>query len=88
MKIALIGHLPYPALYGAHYEHFGDTRSYSVDAGVIALQPNDRYIISVGAIGYPRAGGCFLRYGIYDAEAQTVEFIKLPGPLLPYGQCA
>ena len=86
-RLCFIGHLHYPALYGQACEHHCDARSYPVDIEVIALDPTDRYIISPGAIGYPRGGGLYLRYGIYDADAQTMEFIKLDGPLLPYGSC-
>jgi len=84
-RLCFIGHLHYPALYGQAYEHACDAHSYSVDTGIILLDPGDRYIISFGAIGYPRSGGAYLRYGIYDADAHAVEFVKLEGPLLPYG---
>lgn len=86
-RLCFIGHLHYPALYGQASEHACDARSYSVDAGIVTLDPADRYIISFGAIGYPRSGGRYARYGIYDAEAHAVEFVKLQGPLLPYGIC-
>ena len=36
---------------------------------------------------YPRGGGQFIRYGIFDSEENIVEFIKLRGTLLPYGLC-
>lgn len=80
-----IGHLHYPALYGYAHTHACDAREHQVHAGVVQLDPQDRYIISVGAIGYPRNGGRFVRYGIYNADQQTVEFVALEGPLLPFG---
>ena len=62
--LCFIGHLHYPALYGAACEHYADSRSYPVDAGFFPLNPTDRYIVSLGAIGHPRGGGRYLRYGI------------------------
>lgn len=86
--LCFIGHLHYPALYGKTCEHACDAQTYPVDRGVVMLNPADRYIISFGAIGYPRSGGSYLRYGIYDVDMHAVEFVKLEGPLLPYGICA
>lgn len=87
-RLCFIGHLHYPALYGQACEHACDAQTYPVDKGVVMLNPADRYIISFGAIGYPRSGGPYLRYGIYDADMHAVEFVKLEGPLLPYGASA
>ncbi len=58
-----------------------------MDCGSYDLNPRDRYIICFGAIGYPRGGGKFIRYGIFDSDENRVEFIKLKGTLLPYGLC-
>ncbi len=80
-----IGHLHYPVLYGEASEDICEARAYPVDSGIVPLDPLDRYIICFGAIGYPRAGGRFIRYGIFDDQEETVEFIKLAGPVLPYG---
>ncbi len=87
-RLCFIGHLHYPALYGYAYEHACDARSYPVDSGIVRLDTIDRYIVSFGAIGYPRSGGSYLRYGIYDADQHSVDFVKLQGPMLPYGICA
>lgn len=87
-RICFLGHLHYPALYGFANDAPCEARSYLVDTGVVGLKRDDRYIVSFGAIGYPRAGGRFLRYGIYDLTENSIEFIKLNGPLLPYGICS
>lgn len=85
--LCCIGHIHFPALFGDRSTAFGEAESYPVDQGCYPLDPDDRYIISVGAIGYPRGGGKYIRYGILDLAAKTVEFVRLPGPLLPYGLC-
>jgi hypothetical protein len=84
-RLCFIGHLHFPVLYGLRCEFFGESHSYEVDAGVYPLAPDDRYVICFGAIGYPRGGGAFIRYGIYDDRTHNLEFIKLEGYLLPYG---
>ena len=46
---------------------------------------SDRYVVAVGAVGYPRDGIRFPRYAIYDEDAQSVEMRLIDGPVLPYG---
>lgn len=87
-RLCFIGHIHFPVMYGAQCEFFGESQLYEIDQGSYTLDKNDRYIICCGAIGYPRGGGKFIRYGIYDDTAERVEFIKLDGILLPYGLCA
>lgn len=86
-RLCFIGHIHFPALFGYENEDFGEAHSYRVDSGSYYLNPTDRYIICFGAIGYPRGGGKFIRYGIFDSDENRVEFIKLSGTLLPYGLC-
>ncbi len=85
-RLSFIGHLHFPALFGEVNEDLCEAHSYSVDEGIYQLDPTDRYIICFGAVGYPRGGGKFIRYGIFDGVANTVEFIKLSGPLLQFGE--
>ncbi len=47
------------------------------EANFIRIQPNLRYIINVGAVGYPRRD-TFSSYAIYDDERRTVEIRRLP----------
>lgn len=84
-RLYFIGHVHLPIVYGARYDSFGESCPYHVDSGQFYLDETDRYIISFGAVGYPRGGGKFIRYGIFDSTASIIEFVKLEGPLLPYG---
>ncbi|GAB4283775.1 MAG: metallophosphoesterase family protein [Oscillatoriaceae cyanobacterium] len=83
-RLSFIGHLHFPAIFGELNEDLCEAHSYSVDEGIYQLDPTDRYIICFGAVGYPRGGGKFIGYGIFDDAANTVEFIKLSGPLLEF----
>ena len=47
------------------------------EADFIRLQPNLRYIVNVGAVGYPRRDR-FSSYALYDDERQTIEIRRLP----------
>lgn len=80
--LCFIGHTHMPLLFGDRNEEFGEARDYEMDEGVFVLDSSDRYIVSFGAIGYPRAGGDFIRYGIYDQIGRSVQFVRLDGPLL------
>jgi hypothetical protein len=86
-RLCFIDHIHFPALFGYESEDFREARDYKVDCGNYYLNPTDRYIISFGAIGYPRGGGQFIRDGIFDSDENIVEFIKLSATLLPYGLC-
>ena len=86
-RLCFIGHIHFPALFGEASEDFGEAHTYPVDCELHLLNPKDRYIISFGAVGYPRRGGKYIRYGIYDSVTSSVEFRRLEGELLPYGLC-
>lgn len=48
------------------------------------LDPEDRYIVNPGAVGYSRDGYKRLRYAVYDGEADTLLFKAPPGPILVF----
>lgn len=57
------------------------------------LEPNKRYIVNPGSVGYPREanGVCQSSYVLYDSTAQTVEFRFLPfsvASVMPRGKAA
>jgi predicted phosphodiesterase len=84
-RLHFIGHLHFPVLFGEKCEFFAESCEYPIDDGEIVLNSSDRYIICFGAVGYPRSGGKFIRYGIFNSIHNSIEFIKLEGFLLPYG---
>jgi len=84
-RLCFIGHLHFPVMFGAQSKLVGEACPYPIDFGKHQLDQTNRYIISFGAIGYPADCGKFLRYGIFDSTTNQVEFIRLVGPLLPYG---
>ena len=65
----------YHALYivqrpGSPLKAFDATAGFDVEPGL-------RYIVNVGAVGYPRADGD-ITYAIYDTTAKHIEFRHLP----------
>ncbi|WP_017295653.1 metallophosphoesterase family protein [Geminocystis herdmanii] len=86
-QICFIGHLHYPIMYGEKCQSFAESTPYYVDDGIYDLDKEDRFIICFGAIAYPRHGGKFIRYGIYDNLENSIEFVILEGYLLPLGLC-
>lgn len=42
------------------------------------LEPGKRYVINPGSVGYPRVGECRSSYCLFDDEAKTITFRKLP----------
>jgi hypothetical protein len=45
----------------------------------------ENHLLCFSAIAYPRGGGKFIRYGIFDQQKYEIEFITLEGYMLPYG---
>lgn len=53
-------------------------RAYALDAQDFQLEPGKRYIVNVGSVGQPRDGDVRASYAIYDGEAGTVHFRRIP----------
>ena len=53
---------------------------YVTGAQDFTLEPNKRYIVNPGSVGYPRESGgkCLSSYVLYDSEEKTVVFRYLP----------
>jgi predicted phosphodiesterase len=85
-RIVFLGHTHIPFLFGqkggagigARFIEFRYNRPHPID-------PEDRYVVCVGAVGYPRDGMNKIRYVIHDEAAQTIEFRAIAGELLPFG---
>ncbi|HEY9704000.1 MAG TPA: metallophosphoesterase family protein [Allocoleopsis sp.] len=86
-RLCFIGHLHWPVIFGYECENFAESQEYVIEKEIFKLDMSDRYIICFGAVGYPRGGGKFIRYGIFDLPNYQLEFIKLQGELLPFGLC-
>lgn len=52
---------------------------------VITIQPDQYYIFNVGSVGYPRVDR-FVSYVIYDTDASTVTYRKLPFDFKGYAE--
>ena len=85
-RLVFVGHAHIPMLYGERCSHSCQATEYAVIINTpFALDPEDRYIVCVGAIGYGRDGIHKPRYVIYDSEAGTVESRTVDVPTLPIG---
>lgn len=78
-----IGHLHFPVIFGQKSEDFACATLWPfVYNQPFELNPEDRYIMCVGSVGYGRDRLGKIRYGIYDNARQTIEMRALTGPLL------
>ena len=85
-RLVFVGHAHIPMLYGERSAHACQATEYPVIPNTpFALDPGDRYIVCVGAIGYGRDGIRHPRYVIHDREAGTVEHRTVDAPTLPLG---
>ncbi len=82
-RIVFIGHTHIPMIYGFRGGTVGAAKVVGFEHGrPVALDPADRYIVSVGAVGYGRDGIAAARYCIFDDGQSTVEIRRVEAPML------
>ncbi|MCW3098046.1 MAG: putative phosphoesterase [Chthonomonadaceae bacterium] len=80
-----VGDIHIPLLYGQKCAQQVSATSYPISYDhEFAMDPDDRYIVCVGAVGYSRDGLDIMRYAIYDHTRDTVLFRAVPGPILKF----
>jgi predicted phosphodiesterase len=83
-RLMFVGHVHEPLIFGMRSSAFGEAAKHTFKYNEpFALSAEDRYIVSVGAIGYGRDQVGKVRYAIYDRNADTIELRAIDGPLLP-----
>jgi predicted phosphodiesterase len=85
-RLSFVGHSHVANIFGDRSEFPCTATRHSFEYNQpFKFDRSDRYIISVGPIGYNRDGFKKLRYGIYDHLNDSVEIRAVGGELLPYG---
>ena len=75
-QLLFVGHTHVPGLFVV-----GDSGTvHKVGPQDFTVEPNKRYIVNPGSVGYPREanGECYSSYVLYDSDEQTVTFRFLP----------
>ncbi len=81
-----VGHIHAPLIFGENSDEPCSATSYPIVYNLpFLLASADRYIVCVGAVGYPRDGLRKPRYCIYDLDEDMIEFRAVDGPVLPLG---
>ena len=82
-RLMFVGHVHEPLIFGMRSSAFGEAAKHAFTYNQpFTLSPEDRYIVSVGAIGYGRDHVGKVRYAIYDRSAETIELRAVDGPVL------
>lgn len=82
-RLMFVGHVHEPLIFGMRSSAFGEAEKHAFTYNQpFTLSPEDRYIVSVGAIGYGRDYVGKVRYAIYDRNADTIELRAVDGPVL------
>lgn len=83
-RLVFIGHVHIPYIFGKRSAAYGEAARHAFEYNrPFALSADDRYIVSVGSVGYGRDPVGKIRYAIYDGPAHTVELRLVEGPVLP-----
>jgi predicted phosphodiesterase len=85
-RLTFVGHVHVPAVYGNDTDlPTTSVQHYRYGSGPIRLKSEHRYVICVGAVGYPRDHVQRPRYGIYDSRDDCIEIRSVDGPVLDLG---
>jgi predicted phosphodiesterase len=85
-RLIFVGHTHFSCIFGERCDQPVTAREVPFRFGEWTnLDPTDRYIISVGAVGYSRDHLQTIRCGIIDAAAKRLIIWSLPGPMVPVG---
>jgi predicted phosphodiesterase len=80
-----VGDIHIPLIYGQKCVQQVSATSYPISYDhEFPMDPDDRYIVCVGAVGYSRDGLDIMRYAIYDHARDTLRFRAVPGPILKF----
>jgi hypothetical protein len=84
-RIVFVGHTHFPRIFRLGGERFTTEPCDFAPGRPVPLDPAERYVVCVGAVGYPRDGIRKPRYAVWDADAGAVELREVDGPVLPLG---
>ncbi len=82
-RLMFVGHVHVPYIFGERSDTHGQATRHAFEYNRPFPVAGERYIVSVGSIGYGRDLVGKIRYAIYDRDAATVELRAIEGPLLP-----
>lgn len=83
-RLTFVGHAHVPYIFGQRSPSYGEACRHAFEYNQpFAIDKTDRYIVSVGSIGYGRDTVAKIRYCIFDQKAGTIENRAIDGPLLP-----
>jgi predicted phosphodiesterase len=82
-RLVFVGHVHVPYVFGQRSAVHGQATRHAFEYNRPFALEGDRYIVSVGSIGYGRDRVGKIRYAIHDRASDTVELRAIEGPLLP-----
>jgi len=82
-QLLFVGHVHIPFIFGERSQVHGQATRHAFEYNRPFPVHDDRYIVSVGSIGYGRDQVGRIRYAIHDRDNATVELRAIEGPLLP-----
>jgi predicted phosphodiesterase len=82
-RLIFVGHVHIPHIFGKRSTIYGEAARHAFEYNrPFDLSVEERYIVSVGSVGYGRDLVGRIRYAIFDRKANTVELRAVDGPLL------
>jgi hypothetical protein len=78
-----VGHVHVPFVFGERSDIHAQAARHAFEYNRPFDLRGDRYIVSVGSIGYGRDLVGKIRYAIHDRDTDSVELRAIDGPLLP-----
>jgi len=80
-----VGDVHVPLLFGRRCGEKVSAASYPIPYDEeFFLDPDDRYLVCPGAVGYSRDGYHWLRYAVYESDRDSITFHAPDGPILRF----
>jgi diadenosine tetraphosphatase ApaH/serine/threonine PP2A family protein phosphatase len=77
-QLCLVGHSHVPTIFALHEEETRVEFAAAQHKQTVQLRPGSRYIFNPGSVGQPRDGDPRAAYAIWDTEAATFRFERVP----------
>lgn len=73
LRLCFFGHTHRPAAYA-----WRNQAAVRLETTELRLDPSTRYLVNPGSVGQPRDGDDRAAFALYDADAQTIRFCRVP----------
>jgi diadenosine tetraphosphatase ApaH/serine/threonine PP2A family protein phosphatase len=80
-QLCLFGHTHLPVVFRRGVDVFDGFMPEASESAPVPIEPGLSYLVNVGSVGQPRDGDPRAAFGVYDADARSLELRRVPYPV-------